>query len=215
VRLHRDGQFRAWLGRRFGGGPQLGDRLFRRGLHGLGALVLLYDLLPGRLGPVPTVAILLAALAAVLAIEAARHAGALELPALHPRETDRVASFAWFAVALVVAVLLFPVAIATAVVLGAAFVDPVIGELRTAPRWSRWRPSLPIALYGLIALGALRWVGDWAWPPALAAAALAAVIAVAVEAWRQPYLDDDLTMPLVPGFLLLGLLLAWPSLPRL
>jgi hypothetical protein len=213
VRLHRGGRFRVWLGRRFGGGPELGDRLFRRGLHALGAVVLLYYVLPARLGPVPTEAILLAALAAVLAIEAARHAGALELPALHPRETHRVASFAWFAFALVVAVLVFPVAVATAVVLGAAFVDPVIGELRNAPRWSGWRPYLPLALYGLIALAALRWVGDWAWPPAVAAAALAAGIAVAVEEWRQPYLDDDLTMPLVPGFVLLALLLAWPWLP--
>ncbi len=214
MRLHRGGRFRTWLGRRFGGDLELGDRVWRRILHLLGALVLVYYLLPpDPLPGLPRWSLLLAALAGVLSVELLRHAASLELPTIRGFEGPRMASYSYFAVALVLAVLLFPEAIAVAVVLTTAFVDPLIGELRrrAAPRAVTVLGPLLVAL-GLAAL-ALRFVGGWSPPAAVLGAALLAAIAVFVERWRIPYLDDDLTMTVLPGAALALLLLAAPGLP--
>ncbi len=208
-RLHTGGRWRAWLGRHLGGGPELGDRAWRRILHGAGAFVLLYYLVPGGAFVVlPTWALLLAVLAVVLALELLRHAVGLELPTIRPYESGRVASFTYFAVGLVVAVLLFPRPIAVVVVLGTSFVDPLSGELRLRGV----RPLVgfggPVVAYALVALVALRLAGPWPWAGCLLAAPIAAIAAVLAERPRHRYYDDDLAMTLVPA-LLLAALAAW------
>ncbi len=215
MRLHRGGRFRAWLGRKLGGDAALGDRAWRRVLHGLGALLLLYYLVPREIvGPISRSDLVLLGLAAVLVFELLRHGAGLELPTIRPHESGRPASFAFFAIALVVALFAFPEPIAALAIAGAALIDPLIGELRLRPGARSLNPALPIVAYGLIAVLALRGIGDWAWGATLDGAALAALLAVGVERLRYPYLDDDLTMPLLPGFVLTLLLLLWPSLPR-
>ncbi len=215
VRLHTGGRWRAWLGARFGGGPELGDRIWRRVLHFVGAIVLLYYLLPPRFFLILTnEEALLLALAAVLVMEALRLRAGLELPTIRPWERNRVASYAYFAVALVVAVLAFPRPVAFAVVIGTALIDPLIGELRLRRGIGRrWLWGLPLALYAVIALGCFLGVGGWSLGPAIAAAGVAGVIAIAVERPKLPYYDDDMAMTLAPGIALsLGLYL-WPGFP--
>jgi hypothetical protein len=216
VRLHRGGRWRTWLGARFGGGPELGDRIWRRILHFVGAAVLVYYLIPPRFFLVVTKEeALLLALAAVLVMEGLRLAAGLELPTIRPWERRRVASFAYFAVALVVAVLLFPRPIAVAVVLGTAFVDPLIGELRLRPGLGAatlW--GAPFAALGAIVVGALLLVGNWSIGPALVAAAVAAAIGTVVERPKLPYYDDDLAMVLAPGIALTLWVWLWPGFPR-
>jgi hypothetical protein len=216
VRLHRGGRLRGWLGHLLGGDAALGDRIWRRCLHGLGALVLVYYLLPpGFFVVLSNAAVLLLALGAVLLLEGLRWYGRLDLPTIRPFERDRVASFAYFAVALVAAVLLFPTPIAVAVVLGTALVDPLIGEMRLSERARRGLPAVPIAVYALLAFACFRGIGEWGWGFAAGAAVLAAALAIAVERLRARHLDDDLTMTIVPGAVLTVLLLAQPALTGL
>lgn len=214
-RLHRDRTFRRWLGARAGGDDNLGDRLLRRGFHLGAAIALAYYVLPPReFVVVTTEQLLLVGLAVVLGLEGLRLAGVIEIPTIRHYETDRPASYAFYAVAIVAAILVFPEPIAVVAVLGTAAVDPLIGELRLATRRAAaWYPGGPIALYGALALVGLLLVGRWAVAPSLVGAAVAAVIAVAVERPKIGGVDDDLAMTLAPAVALVAVALALPGAP--
>jgi hypothetical protein len=202
-RLHRGGKFRRWLGARFGGDFALGDRLWRRTLHILGAVALVYYALPNNFFLIaPKEYVLLAALALVLILEILRHAIGLELPTIRPYEESRVGSFAIFGTAIVIAILLFPLPIACAVVLGTAVVDPLAGELRANPRHRRVDVALPFAVYSGLAFFGLAELGNWPALPSVGLALLAGAIAVAVERPKVWWVDDDLAMTLVPALAL-------------
>ncbi len=216
IRLHRGGRWRAWLGRRLGGDAALGDRAWRRCLHGAGTAVLLYYLLPGRFFLfVSTETVLVAALGSVLALEALRLGAGLELPTIRPYERRRLASYAYYAIALTVAVLLFPRPIAVAVVLGTALVDPLIGELRPSARFAPLYPLVPVVVWAALAVTAFTLVGGWAPLPATAAALGGGALAVAAERPRMAMVDDDLVMTLVPALALTALLFLVPGFPGL
>ena len=216
MRLHRGGRWRTWLGARLGGDVALGDRAWRRCLHAGAGLVLLYYLAPPRLLVVLTNAeALVLGLLVVLAVEAGRWVAGVELPTLRPHEEHRPASFAYFAVGLVLAILVFPEPVALAVGLGAALVDPLIGELRLTLARRRWYPAVPFAAYAVLAAAAFRGVGGWSPTASVLLALVAAAVGVSVERPRVPYLDDDLTMVVVPGAVLTLLLVAVPGLTSL
>ncbi|MGD0256314.1 MAG: hypothetical protein ABSB90_00305 [Thermoplasmata archaeon] len=203
LRLHRRGRFRSWLGARFGGDLELGDRIWRRVLHGLCAAILFYYLLPEEFFLfAPKEVVLVLALVAVLLLETLRHLAGLELPTIRPYEQRRVASFAFFAVAIVVAILLFPEPIAAAVVLGTALVDPLAGELRIARVRAAGLWAVPVAAYAGLAFVGLALIGRWPVLDSLGLALLAAPIAVAVERPKTRWVDDDLAMTFVPAVVL-------------
>jgi dolichol kinase len=171
-------------------------------------VLLVYVLPSTTFGPIPVRVVLIGALAGVLLLEVLRHLAGWELPTIRPHEERRVASFALYAIGLVIAVLAFPEAVAVAVVLGAAFIDPLLGELRL------WNDSLPQTMaagalvYFLIAAPALYLVGHFEWAVAAGLGLVAAVIGVAVEGPVSLVpLDDDLTMTILPGAVLTILLL--------
>ncbi|HLN51928.1 MAG TPA: hypothetical protein VK455_07755 [Thermoplasmata archaeon] len=214
-RLHQGGQFRRRLGERLGGDFALGDRIWRRVLHGLGATVLVYFLVPNRLFVIaPKEAILLALLGLVLLAELLRLTVGLELPTVRAYESHRVGGYVYFAVALTIAVLLFPEPIAVAVVLGTAFVDPVAGELRTHARRRSLYPAVPVALYAVLAFASLAIVGRWPWGLDALLALAAAALAVAVERPKLAWVDDDLLMTVVPALFLYGVGVIALGLPR-
>jgi dolichol kinase len=215
LRLHWHGRFRRWLGAALGGDEELGDRAWRRIMHLLGALVLVYYAIPDDFFVIaPKADVLLAALAVMLVLEALRHTAGLELPTIRPYETHRIASFVFFSLALVLAVLLFPLPIAAAVVLGTAIVDPVAGELRRQSTSPVLTVGLPLGAYGLLAFVGLAAIGGW--PAGLSAllAAAAAPLAVAAERPKWPWVDDDLVMTFVPGLFLYGVGVLALGLPR-
>jgi hypothetical protein len=202
-RLHTGGRFRTWLGAKFGGDFALGDRIWRRILHGLGAAVIVYYPLPTDFFVIaPKVYILLAALAAVLALEALRHAVDLDIPTIREYERERIGSFAVFAVSIVAVILVFPEPIAAAVILGTAIADPIAGELRRRPSPVGVDIAIPFAVYAALAFAGLAIVGSWPWVDSGVLALLAAAIAIAIERPKVWWLDDDLTMTLVPAFAL-------------
>lgn len=215
LRLHRQGRFRRWLGARFGHDEAWGDRIWRRLLHAIGATVLVYYVLPdGVFVVVSKETVLLAALAAVLAIELARHAFGLELPTIRPYESRRIGSYAFYSIALAGAILLFPEPIAVAAILGTAFVDPFAGELRADPGRARWYPALPFVVYAALATAALLGVGRWPLGDGVALALLAAVVGLAAEWPTVPWLDDDLAMTFAPALVLYAAGILALGLPR-
>ncbi|MGI0071784.1 MAG: hypothetical protein ACRECT_06945 [Thermoplasmata archaeon] len=203
LRLHRGGKFRGWLGARLGGDFELGDRAWRRLLHALGAAALLYYVLPTDFFLIaPKEDILILVLVAVLVLEGLRHAVGLELPTIRPYEEGRVGSFAVFGLAIVIAILVFPLAIASAVVLGTALVDPLAGELRRDPKYRRVDLGAPFGAYAGLAYVGLVGFGGWPAGPSIAWALVAGAIAVAVERPKVWWYDDDFAMVLVPAVVL-------------
>lgn len=213
LRLHGHGRVRRWLGAQFGHDEVWGDRLWRRIVHACGAAVLLYYVLPTDFFLVaPKEYVLLAALAVALVLEGLRHAVRLDLPTIRPVERERVASFVYYAVALVGAILLAPLPIAAAVILGTALVDPLAGGLRESGRYARFYPVLPYFVYAALAFVGLCLVGSWPPGVSVALALFAALVALAAEYPKMTWLDDDLVMMAAPalalylvGVLFLGL----------
>lgn len=203
LRLHRDARFRRWLGARVGLDEAGGDRLWRRVMHALGATVLVYYLVPdGFFVVVRKEVVLLAALAVAVVLEGLRHGVGLELPTIRPYEEHRIASFVFYAIALVGAILLFPLPIAATVVLGTALVDPVAGGLRESARLRVYYPWLPFAVYVGLAFVGLSVLGGWPVAWAVPLALLAAVVGLAAEYPQIPWVDDDLVMTFAPALVL-------------
>jgi hypothetical protein len=215
LRLHRGGKFRTWLGARLGGDFALGDRVWRRALHVIAAIALVYYALPtGFFLIAPKEYVLLAALAVVLLIEVLRHAVGLELPTIRPYEEGRVGSFAIFGTAIVIAILLFPLPIACAVVLGTAIVDPLAGELRRRAPPRGVDVAVPFGAYVALAFVGLALLGGWPALASLGLAVLAGGVAVAVERPKVWWYDDDFAMTLVPALLLYLIGVLALGLPR-
>jgi hypothetical protein len=209
LRLHRSGRLRTWIGGRLGGDFALGDRVWRRILHGLCAVALVYYYLPAHFFLLVTneVALLLALLL-VLVLEVGRHIAGLELPTIRPYEQGRVASYAFFAIAIVAAILVLPEPIAAAVVLGTALVDPLVGELRVARATPAVLWGVPTLAYLLLAFVGLAVIGGWPVGISLGLAALAAPFAVAAERPTSRIVDDDLLMTFVPAVVMVVAVLA-------
>jgi hypothetical protein len=214
VRLHRGGRFRRWAGRLAGGDETTGDRILRRAFHLAGAGILVYYVLPPGLFVVLTTReLLFAGLAGVLVIEAVRLVGRVEVPTLRDYERSRIASYAWYGVALVAAIVLFPEPVAVSVVLGTAVVDPLVGELRRRPTAYRWAyPALPVGVYAALA-GLVLAAAGWDPTRLAAGAVVAALVAVAVERPKLAYVDDDLAMTVLPAVALAAIGLVGPSAP--
>lgn len=212
LRLHRGGRWRAWLGKQLGGGPELGDRAWRRIVHASGAFVLAYYLVPGNiLVVIPTWWLIVLAVVIVLVLEALRHSVGLELPTIRPYEERRVASYVYYGIALAVAVLFFPKPIAAVVVLGTAWVDPLAGELRLRRVSSAAQWGVPAVVYAVLGFSALRLAGAWPLAGCAVAAIIAAIVAVIAERPRHRWYDDDLAMTLVPAIALVLLVTAVPA----
>ncbi|MCI4363234.1 MAG: hypothetical protein L3K13_02895 [Thermoplasmata archaeon] len=200
------GRFRRWLGLHLAGDPSAGDRLFRRGLHLITSLGLVYYLLPVTILPgFSRALLLLAGYAVVVALEAFRLGGWLQLPSMRPHEEGRPASYLYFATAVVAVLLLVPEPFAVAAILGTALVDPLIGELKGSTRWRSLYPVAPLVLYVGLALPCLLLLGGTRWELAVPFAAAAALVAVAVESPKHRHLDDDLLMTILPALTLWGL----------
>jgi hypothetical protein len=210
AKLHRGGRTRAWIGRLLGGDETLGDRVWRRALHLAGAAVLLVYVLPSNtFGPIPVRVVLVAALLGVLLLEVLRRRAGWELPTIRPHEHARIASFALYAIGLVLAVLLFPEPVAVAVVLGAALVDPLRGELRLRRCSAATLWFSGFVLYAALAAPTFVLLGRYDWVRAAGATLIVSIVGVEMEGPNAPIpFDDDLTMTIVPGALLTFLLWA-------
>jgi hypothetical protein len=213
LRLHTGGRVRRWLGQRAGGDEVVGDRIWRRLVHLSGLIALFYYLLPADFFLyISTREIVYLLVLLVVAIEVGRHLFGVELPTIRDFERERVASYVYYGLALAAALLLFPPAIGAVVIAGTATIDPLVGELRIAPRFRRLYPALPLLLYGAIAAGGFLLLSGWPGVEVGALAVVAAVVAIAAERPKWSWMDDDFAMTIAPALVLLALAALWPRL---
>lgn len=169
--------------------------IFRRTVHLSTPVFLVYYFLPSPLWPEgpPKEIGLLTILAATMAFELVRLLVGFKVPGLRPYESDQMSAAAWTSVALTFSFLFFPMELTAPVIFGMALVDPAISMLRR----SRWYPWLPYAMHLtiMVAVLALLVPVDLRW---FIAAAIASGAAVASEAVKTRYVDDDFLMIVVP-----------------
>jgi len=181
----------------------------RRAVHILIAITPVYYLLPEEL-PVadsPRTMVLLVGALIVSALEIARLTLRFRLPGLRPYEERWIASYAWAAAGVLLALWLLPEDIASASIVSMAVADPLIGELR-GRGFGVWHTLvLPIAA-GLLLCAIVYFLFDSRSSlEILVLSAVGAVAAVAVERKKCRLLDDDFLMIVVPGAIVAAL--AW------
>lgn len=171
--------------------------VLRRLVHMLAPLSLVYYVLPDPLWPgAPSNQVLLLVLfEGILIFEALRLYFGWPIIGIRDYEYDRFSAAAWAALAMVVTLLFFPLALAAPAIIGMSFVDPLIGELRR--RKSALYPSLPTAVYFIIVLATL-WYFLGLSTTVLLASAIATGLAIGIERVRTKYVDDDFLMTIVP-----------------
>jgi hypothetical protein len=177
------------------------EQVFRRLVHLLTPVFLVYYWVPDPVwtdGPSKGVGLVFLLLLVFL-FETIRRISGLRVVGLRNYERMRMAAYAWAALGLTFVFLTMPFEIAVPAVIGMAWVDPLIGELRARKR--ELYPQVPIAVYFFLALISLTLlVGLNAWT--FIAAAVSAPVAVWVERQRFWKLDDDLTMMVIPAVLI-------------
>jgi len=186
------------------------EALVRRGVHALIGLAPLYYLLPVEIEllGVRRWVLLVAFLCVIIAFESVRLATGWKFFGLRPHETKQIASFAWAVAGITATLWLFPVAVATAALVGMALVDPLAGVLRGAGVRDRTTLSSCLLAYFVIALPALVLLGDLAFLGCVAVAAVGAALAIPSEWFDVPYVDDDFTMLVIPAIGMAALTLA-------
>ena len=110
-------------------------------------------------------------------------------------ENYRISAAAWTALALTVTLAFFPIGIALPIVLGMAWVDPLMGEMRA--RKSRYYPSLPVVLYFVLIIIPLSYFYGLT-PLVIAASLVATFLGITSEIKKNWYVDDDFLMIVVP-----------------
>jgi hypothetical protein len=173
----------------------------RRTIHCLLALAPVYYLLPVDI-PVLGVrrwVLLIAFFAIITLIEAIRLPKGIMILGLRPHEKHQIASFVWAAAGITAALWLFPHDIATVVIVGMAFVDPLSGELRShgVRIWRNIGASSLV--YFVICSTILVLANDRLLPALLVLAVVGTVIAIGSEQIKNVRVDDDFLMVCAPG----------------
>lgn len=178
--------------------------MFRRCVHCLIALSPAYFLLPTTIEPfgVPRWTLLIAFFAIVSSVEAVRLLMGWNFFGLRPHERSQIASFVWAAAGITVALWLFREDVATAAIIGMAFVDPLAGELRKNTRVTPVTLGLPILAYVAISVTVLHLYGIMSPLSVVIVSIIGATTAVAVEREKVRYLDDDFLMIVMPCLLM-------------
>jgi len=172
-------------------------QMLRRLVHLATPLFLVYYALPDPLweGAPDNQTLLIFLLLAILIFEALRLRFKWKIIGIRDYEYERISAAAWAAIGLTVAFLFFPFELVAPVLIGMAFVDPLIGELRRMK--SNLYPVLPITVYLALVFATLAILTGWT-TTALIASVVATVLAISFEKWRTKYVDDDFLMIVVP-----------------
>ncbi len=169
---------------------------FRRIFHVASPAFLAYYVIPENVTPnITRLSLAVLFIGTAGCIEIARIALGLRMFGLRPYEGQRVSAYAQGLLGLTIGILVFPEWIVVPVFVGMAWIDP----MRSVCRKRGWSVVLPIAAYAALFL-ALEFLVPGV--PSIAGrviyAAVATVVAMAVEGPRIPQVDDDLMMQLLP-----------------
>lgn len=182
--------------------------LFRRIFHMTAPIYLVYYLLPDVISGISKQLVLMIVFFSIIAFEAVRISRGMVFFGLKEYERKHISAFAWSALGMTLALLLFPMHLAVVGFLGLAFIDPLIGEIfRTKNHWLH--PNVPLFAYFAIAFAYLSLVA-W-YPPHVAAtiAAVGSVVAIVSEYPQLRWVNDDFLIMMVP---LIAMYLAWMGL---
>lgn len=178
------------------------EELFRRIIHSMTWVVLVYYFIPDPLFGYPKNILLVLVLTFVLGFEAFRLYFGFQVYGMRDYEKRRVASYAWASIAAAVTLLFFPMYLAVLCLLGMGLVDPLIGELQSLK--PELYPYVPVLTWALLSVLILTILKDLSLPILIVFSALGAVTAVAAE-YPTLKVDDDFLMIVVPLFVLRGL----------
>lgn len=167
----------------------------RRLVHLSAPLFLVYYFLPEEIQGVDKQLGLVVLLTVILVFEALRLRFHWDIIGYRDYEYGRISAPVWAAIGLTLTFLFFPLELAAPAVIGMAFTDPLIGELRR--RKSPLYPVLPTAFYLALVLGTFTLLMGLSWQTILASV-VATVLAISVERVRIKYVDDDFLMLVVP-----------------
>ena len=167
----------------------------RRLVHMAAPVFLVYYLVPDEVYGVDKRLGLMVLLAIVLAFEALRLWRHWTFMGMRDYESGRMSAFAWASIGLTFTFLFFPLELAAPAVVGMAFTDPLIGELRH--RKSALYPLLPLVFYFILVLTIFIALMGWSWQVVLASL-VGTMLAIGVERIRTKYVDDDFLMMVVP-----------------
>lgn len=180
--------------------------LLRKVVHVSAPAFLIYYYLPDPLwdgGPEKQVALLFVFISA-LVFELLRLALGFKVMGMRWYEKDQISAGAWAAIGITFAFLFFPIEYAAPALIGMAWIDPLIGVLRS--KKSRMNPWLPLLLYFLLATTVLSIFLGLTWRTVIASIA-GAIVAIIAEGVKTRYVDDDFLMlaaPLITFALILG-----------
>lgn len=191
-----------------GGGRPRGT-LLRRLLHMATAIGVVYYLIPVELPffGLRRWVLLVAFFALIGLIESLRLRRGTVFYGLRPHERAQLASYVWFAAGATVVLWCFPHDIASVAIIGMAFVDPLMGELRYLKLEATIVMGVSGAAYLAIALAVLFLSGHWSLLQTIILASAGTALAIPSEWYKVAYVDDDFLMMTVPAAAM-----AWLSL---
>lgn len=169
--------------------------IFRRILHSMAWIYLIFYLFPSHLFGIHRKILLLIIVLIILSFEALRIYFGFHVFGMRSYEKRQIAAYAWATMAAAVGLLFFPMHFTVLCLLGMGIVDPLIGELeKYKPKYCPYIPLLVWVILGVIILTILT---DYGLLFVILLSGVGSVVAVGVE---KPTLiiDDDFLMVVVP-----------------
>jgi len=139
----------------------------------------------------------------VMLFELFRLRGGTLFPGLRTYEEKQMSAFAWFALAMGIALLVYEMEFVIPVVIGMAFIDPLGGEMKR--RKKKLYPWVPAMVYACIMGVSLYLLTDFAPLLLIAFTGIGTVSAIFAEWWNTKLIDDDFLMIMIPLSALTGL----------
>jgi len=174
----------------------------RRIVHLVSPVFLVYYWMEPHYAGLPKQAFVILAILIVIGFEAARLRFGWRIPGAREYEQKRLSAAAMGGIGLAGGLLLFPQHLVMGCFVGMCLADPLVGEIRTR----KLKGGMPIGGFAFAAVFVviqLVFFPGLPLIPMILFGALAGVVAVYVEAESPKWLDDDLTMHLVPVLALL------------
>ena len=173
------------------------QEIFRRIFHMTAVVYLAYYLLPEELLPgfYKRYGVLIIVFIALF-VEGVRLKTGKIFFGLRKYEKKQISAFAWFAIGMGCALLLFKMEYVVPVVIGMAFTDPLIGEIKR--RREKLYPVIPIIFYGTIVFLCLFFLTEVTIILLILFTLMATLSAIFAEWWKIKYIDDDFLMIVIP-----------------
>lgn len=173
----------------------------RRVVHLCTPAFLVYYLLPDEIVGVDKRFGLVLIMVLTLWMDGLRIIKGWEVPGARPYEKRRISSTSWAGFGLMLAFMLFPEHFVVPVVFGMAWIDPLMGEVRKRKGMNPVLIGAPI--YALVfACASVIFFPGFSPFIVIASTLIAAFSATLIEHYGPEWLDDDLSMTIVPLLLI-------------